>query len=113
MLLVGCRVALSPIVEVLSPHMVTEGICLICLGTTISTPRPDKTTANSRDRYSYECRCWIVVRIDIPLATNLVSLRPSRLANVRYCLIFFVSSGMSTANKYTDKYTSYSKSITK
>ena len=46
----------------------------------------DKTTANSRDRCSYECRCWIVVLIDLPLATDPVSPRPSRLANVRYCL---------------------------
>ena len=27
------------------------------------------------------------MRIDLPLATEPVSLRPSRLANVRYCLI--------------------------
>ena len=53
----------------------------------MSTPMRDKTTVNSRDRCTYECRSWIVVRIDLPIATDPVSPRPSRLANMRYCLI--------------------------
>ena len=86
-LLEGCRVALPPIVQVPSPHVVPEGICLICVGKAISTPRCDKTTANSRDRCSCECRSWIVGRIYLPLATDPVSPRPSMLANARYCII--------------------------
>ena len=46
-LLEGCRVSLPPIVQIPSPHVVTEGICLIFVGTAISTPRRDKTTSNS------------------------------------------------------------------
>ena len=64
-----------------------KGFVEICLRTTISTPRCDKTTANSRDRRSCRRKSWIVMRIDLPLATDPVSPRPSRLANVRYCLI--------------------------
>ena len=64
-----------------------RALVLICLGTTVSTPRHDKTTANSRNRCSYECRIWIVVRIDLLPATELVSPRPSRLVHMRYCLI--------------------------
>ena len=36
----------------------------------MDAPRRDDPTANSRDKYSYECWCWIVVRIDLPLATD-------------------------------------------
>ena len=53
----------------------------------MSTPRRDKATANSRDRCSCRRKSWIVLRIDLPLATEPVSPRPSRLANVRYCFI--------------------------
>ena len=53
----------------------------------MSTPRRDKATANSRDRCNCRRKSWIVLRIDLPLATDPVSPRPSRLANVRYCLI--------------------------
>ena len=85
-----------------------KGFVEICLGTTVSTPRRDKTMTNSLDRCSCECRSWIVARIDLPLATDPFSPGPSRLANVRYCLIRFpLYSGMSSVNKYT----CYSKSI--
>ena len=67
--------------------MVTEGISLICLGSIISARRRNGTTANSRDRCSYERRGLIVVRIDLPLAIEPVSPRPSRLANMKHCRI--------------------------
>ena len=86
MLLEGCRVPLPPVVEVPSLAWLPKGVSLICLGTKVSTLRRYKTTANSRDRYSNECRNWKAVRIDHLLSTEPVSPRPSRLANVRYCL---------------------------
>ena len=64
-----------------------KGLVLISRWTTMSTPRRYNITANSRDRYGYECRCWIVLRINIPTATDPVSPRQSRSANVKYCLI--------------------------
>ena len=57
----------------------------------VNMPRRDNTIANSRNRCSYECRSWIVMRIDLPLATYPVSQRPFGLANVRFCPIHFLS----------------------
>ena len=53
----------------------------------MNTPSRDNPTAKSCDRCSYECKFWIVVLINLPLATDPVSTRPSRLANVRHYLI--------------------------
>ena len=53
----------------------------------MNTPRRNNRTGNSRDRFSYECRCWIGVRMELPLATKTVSTCPSKLVNVSYCLI--------------------------
>ena len=63
-------------------------------------PRRDNPTANSRDRRSYEFRNWTVVQTDLPLATDAVSVRTSRLANVHYCLIRLLFLFSPTTLKY-------------
>lgn len=79
------------------------GLVSICLGAIISTPRRDGPAANSSDRCNNESRGRIVVQIDLPLATDPVFLGPSRLANVKYCLVLLtLYSEMSMANKYTN-----------
>ena len=67
-----------------------KGLVIICLGEIITTHRRDNITGKSRDTRSYECRNWTIVRIYIPLATNLVCPCPSRLAKARYFLILLV-----------------------
>ena len=67
-----------------------KGLVLICRWTIMNTARRGNTSANNPDRCSCEHRSWIVVRIDLPLATDPVFPSPSRLANVRYCLIRLV-----------------------
>ena len=86
----GWRVALSPVVEVSSPNVLTEGFSFNLWWMVMNTPRRDNRAAKSRERCSYKHMSSIVLRIDHPLATDPVSPCPSRLDNVRYCLICLV-----------------------
>ena len=90
-----------------------QGLVLICTWTIINTPRRDNPTANRTEKLSHECKRWIVVGIDLPLAMDRVSPRPSRLANVKYWLVrLALYSEISTVNKYAINYTCCSKSTT-
>ena len=91
LLLEGYCLTLPSVAEVPSAYVVTDGITLICLRLIIGATRPDESTANSRNRCSSEYKRLIVVRIDLPLATDPVSPNPSRLANLRHCLIPLLS----------------------
>lgn len=73
----------------------------------MNTPTRDNTSAN-------DCRIWIVLEIDFALGTDPVSVHPSRLDDVRYCLIRInLDSEMLTANKYAINCKCSSKSMTK
>ena len=87
LLLKRCRVALPSVVDVLSPHMFTEGISFDLRWMIINMQSETISLANSRNRCNCRRKSWTVVRIDLPLATDPVSPRLSRLTNVRYCLI--------------------------